>query len=149
MKTPQGMLVISAGLYKETRIQTTIQALLIIIPGIILGNLWGLAGILIAACISDIYRTIDLMIFIPKNVTHLPVSLTLKRYIRMFVQLGIIMLPFFFLTPSASNFFVWALWSLIVFVYACLVVAITGFIFERKVFMAVIKRIKGMVKRKV
>ena len=77
------------------------------------------------------------------------VSLTLKRYIRMFIQLGIIMLPFFFFTPSASNFFVWALWALIVFVYACLVVAITGFIFERKVFMAVIKRIKGMVKRKV
>lgn len=149
MKTPQGMLVISAGLYKETRIQTTIQALLIIIPGVILGNLWGLTGILIAACISDIYRTIDLMIFIPKNVTHLPVNLTLKRYIRMFIQLGIIMLPFFFFTPSASNFFVWALWALIVFVYACLVVAITGFIFERKVFMAVIKRIKGMVKRKV
>ena len=148
MKTPQGMLVISAGLYKETRIQTTIQALLIIIPGIILGNMFGLVGILIACCISNIYRTIDLMIFIPKYVTHLPVSLTLKRYIRMFIQLVIIMLPFFFFTPTASNFFVWALWAFAVFVYACVVVLVTSFLSERKTFMAVVARVKGMLKKK-
>ena len=36
IKTPQGMLVISAGLYKETRIQTITQALIIVVLGVIL-----------------------------------------------------------------------------------------------------------------
>ena len=48
LKTPQGMLVISAGLYKETRIQNLIQALIIVVGGVILAPSLGLAGILIA-----------------------------------------------------------------------------------------------------
>ena len=34
LKTPQGMLVISAGMYKETRIQTTIQGAIVVILGL-------------------------------------------------------------------------------------------------------------------
>ena len=60
IKTPQGMLVIAAGLYKETRWQTTTQALILLILGIILGHIYGLEGILIASILSNFYRVIDL-----------------------------------------------------------------------------------------
>lgn len=53
MKTPQGMLVISAGLYKETRLQTSIQAAILVIGGVIGGYFWGLAGIMAASCLRE------------------------------------------------------------------------------------------------
>lgn len=81
LKNPQGMMVISAGLYKETRIQSTIQAGILTFGCIILAPKYGLVGILIASILSDIYRIIDLMFFIPKNVTHLSYKVTLKRII--------------------------------------------------------------------
>lgn len=49
LKTPQGMLVISAGLYRETRLQTTIQGAIALLGGAILAPVWGLHGILIGS----------------------------------------------------------------------------------------------------
>lgn len=66
LKTPQGMLVLSAGLYKETRWQTTIQGAIMLLGGIGLAIPWGIHGVLIASILSNIYRCIDLLFFIPK-----------------------------------------------------------------------------------
>ena len=74
IKTPQGMLVISAGLYKETRWQSLTQALIAVILGILLAIPFGLYGIMIALSLSNLYRVIDLLFFIPKNITHMKVS---------------------------------------------------------------------------
>lgn len=148
MKTPQGMLVISAGLYKETRIQTSIQALIIIVLGTVFGCYFGLAGILIASCLSNLYRTIDLMIFIPRNVTHLPIRITAVRYIRMIFSAVLITLPFYFIDINITNLLVWVLWAAASVVYACAIVLVMALIFERPQLKALIKRVKGMLKRK-
>lgn len=66
LKTPQGMLVIAAGLYKETRVQSTVQAAILLIGGICFGIKWGLAGIMLASCLSNLYRCIDLYFLYPK-----------------------------------------------------------------------------------
>src|SRR5699024_9171138 len=62
MKNPQGMLVLSAGLFKETRLQATIQGLILIVLGIVLTYKFGLIGVLVASIISNLYRLIDLLI---------------------------------------------------------------------------------------
>lgn len=80
LKTPQGMLVISAGLYHETRWQTTIQGLLEAGGGAILGYFWGIYGILAGMIISNVYRDIDLPFFISKYVTKIPAY---KSFLRM------------------------------------------------------------------
>ena len=83
LKTPQGMLVIAAGLYKETRIQSTIQAAILLVGGVVLGFKFGLIGVMAASCLSNLYRCVDLLFFIPKTVTHLSVGPTLKNMIEM------------------------------------------------------------------
>lgn len=69
LKTPYGMLVIAAGKYKETKIQTTVQGLIVVILGIPFTILWGLSGLVIASIFSNIYRNIELSFFIPKEIT--------------------------------------------------------------------------------
>lgn len=69
LKVPYGMLIIATGKYKETRIQTTIQGLIVIILGIPFTIFWGLNGLIIASIISNIFRIIDLSYFIPLRIT--------------------------------------------------------------------------------
>lgn len=61
IKTPQSMLIVSAGMYKETRWRVTIQGLIIIVFGAIGGRLAGMVGIMLGSCLSNLYRTIDLL----------------------------------------------------------------------------------------
>lgn len=148
LKTPQGMLVISAGLYKETRWQTTIQGLIAVVCGVIFVQFWGLAGILIGSIISNIYRDIDLLFYIPHKVTKLRVRSTFYRWIRIFICFGLICLPFAsFIQIDCSDFLEWMGWAVIIAVYALLVVAIINYLFDRKVFADVINRVKGLFKR--
>lgn len=69
LKTPYGMLIIASGKYKETRIQTSIQGLIVIILGIPFTFFWGLNGLIIASIISNIFRIIEFGFFIPSRVT--------------------------------------------------------------------------------
>ena len=64
------MMVQAAGLFRKTRTQNTIQALILLIFGLVLGYFWGIYGVLLASILSNGYRCVDLFIFIPKQVTH-------------------------------------------------------------------------------
>lgn len=149
IKTPQGTLVISAGMYKETRYRNLTQALIIIIGGAILAPFMGLSGILIASCLSNLYRDIDLSIFIPKRVTKLPIKNTYKRFIMILLITLITVMPFKFITINASNYIMWVLNAIIVTIYAIVIAIIIGVIFDKKAFKSMLDRIKYMVvKRK-
>ncbi len=141
IKTPQGMLVISAGMYKETRIQSTIQAAIIIVVGILLAPKYGLVGIMVASCLSNLYRDIDLFVFIPKNVTELPVRTTLYRILRMIMGVLIICLPFYYIDIPIANFVEWFIKALAVGLYSIVVVGIISIIFDRVVLKNVFHRI--------
>lgn len=147
LKTPQGMLVISAGLYKETRLQTSIQALIIIVGGIILAPLLGLVGILIASCLSNLYRDIDLLFFIPKNVTKLPVKESLFRMLRVLILIAVIYIPFLTSFKININGYVqWIIQAIVVTLFVLLVTIIVNYLIDKKLFKNVLERIKNMVK---
>lgn len=147
IKTPQGMLVISAGLFKETKLQTTIQGLIVILVGVILGAKLGIVGVLIGALFSNFYRDIDLIFFIPKNVTKIPVKETIFRVIRIFLSIFIIWVPFLFIEISPSSYLSWMRDSSFVVLYSVVVVIIINLIFEKENTINASKRILEMVKR--
>lgn len=113
-KTPQGMLVISAGLYKETKYQTLAQALINIVVSVALAPSLGIIGVLLGSIASNLYRTIDLVIFIPRTLTKLPVMMTVKRLVRMFVLAAIsVYPPMRFLSIEPSGYIGWLAWALL------------------------------------
>lgn len=132
LKTPQGMLTISAGLFRETRWQSTIQGAIAIVAGAVLAPKLGLAGILIGMILSNLYRDIDLLFFIPSHVTGLEPKLTLKRWVNSLLEFLIILAPIFFFRVSAANYLQWFLWALLVALYAAAVVMLFGFLFDRE-----------------
>lgn len=107
IKTPQGMLVLSAGLFKETRIQTSIQGLLAIFCGAIMGYFWGIKGVILGIMISNIYRDIDLMFFIPKRVTGMKWTATFKRIVIMIIAIFVSFFCLKFCIEYTNNWKEW------------------------------------------
>ena len=147
IKSPQSMILIAAGLYKESRIQTTIQGALMVVLGCILGYLYGIEGILLACIISNLYRDIDLLFFIPQKVTKLPVSNTLKRWGEMagcFVLICLLgsLIPF-----EISNYFEWAIFACIVGVIALVTVLLNALLFDRKALAGLVGRVKAVLRK--
>lgn len=149
IKTPQGMLVISAGLYRETKLQTTFQALILLIVGLIGGYYYGLYGIVCGAILSNIYRDIDLAIYIPQTLIKISPIKTFLRIGMVLLTTIIICIPYYFYSFPISSLFSWCLYAMVVSLWALLVVVAAMLIFERKTLMQVINRLgrlKGRVK---
>ncbi len=109
LKTPQGLLVVSAGLYRQTRFQTSLQTIILLVGAIVFGLLWGTPGILIGCCLSNLYRDIDLMFFIPREVTHTAPSETFKLMMLSCVEAALVALPYVLISPACGS---WAYWVL-------------------------------------
>ena len=149
IKTPQSMLILSAGMYKETRWRVTIQGLIIIVFGAVGGKLAGLVGIMLGSCLSNLYRTIDLLFFTPKYITH---SSPLKSFLRMLqviANIAIICSFSLFYTPTCTNYLQWVVLAIVYSFGAVVVVTISAYTFERHEFISVMKRLISLVKRKV
>lgn len=148
LKTPQGMLVISAGLYRETRWQTTIQGAVAVFGGMIFAPHFGLAGIIFGSVLSNLYRDIDLLLFIPKYVTRLPYKNTLKRWRNSVCEFLIILLPAARFPIRASGIMGWILYGIVWSIYSILVVTVGDWILDRKELKASVRRIVKTVKGK-
>lgn len=109
MKSPHGLLVFSAGLYHETRVQTTIQGAILLIVGLILTPWLGVIGPIIGGILSNIYRTIELKGFMPKHLP--PKSFTQSGALMLcsIVLFSCIYLILQKISFSASNYLIWSI----------------------------------------
>ena len=147
LKTPQGMLVISAGHYRETRWQTVTQGVLSIILGSIFGYYAGISGIVLGSICSNLYRDIDLMFYVPRKIVGTRVTTTFKRELLVIINIVIIYNVFQFYNIPIENYLQWIVYATIVFLISILVVLITSLIFDRGTLKDVLKRIKYLFNR--
>lgn len=144
LKTPQGMLVISAGHYRETRLQTTIQGVIVIAVGGGLASQLGLYGILVGCILSNVYRCIDLMIYVPTKIVGTSPKDTLMCMIK--ASLGCVLIYVFgnCLLKETLTYYDWGIQAVKVSILAVSIVGIHGFVFEKKQMCALIKRINHL-----
>ena len=148
LKNPQGMLIMSAGLYKETKVQCSIQAGIIMVLGILLAPKFGIIGILIASCVSNIYRDIDMAIFVPKHVTKLDCLDSFIRMVTVLLLITICVLPTLFININVNSYLDWILSAIIVSICTMCIILIYCIIFERKQFLGLINRFKNILVRR-
>ena len=153
LKTPQGMLVISAGMYKETKKQTTLQALILIVFGFIFGligsrisYIYGLGGIMIGSILSNIYRSIDLLFFIPKYVTKLEFTKTLTRWGKILLQIILIIIIYAFIDVSCDNYISWVIEAIKISLVTIIPILLIDLIAEKQILKSLLNRIKWFLK---
>jgi O-antigen/teichoic acid export membrane protein len=146
VKSPQGTLVSSAGLFKETKYQTLTQAVIAIVLGVILARRFGIAGVLGAFIVSNLYRDIDLMIFIPRKLHNTRIRTTFRRVGFIFMEFAIICLPFVYIDMRVTSYVRWMGWAIVVFVYGFTVILLMNLCFDRAALVASLGRLSGVVR---
>lgn len=144
VKTPQGMIVTAAGMYRETRLQTTTQGVILIGGGILLAGCfsYGLSGITFAVIASNLYRMIDLILFVNKNI--IPGSAK-KTFLYIFSSIIIIMVTFSlspYIVSKQNSVVPWLLSAFFVSLVAVVQLLFISIVFQRENFLAVLGRIK-------
>ncbi len=146
LKTPQGMLIVAAGMYKETRIQNIIQASIIIVLGIILAPFWGISGILIASILANFYRLIDQGIFVPKYILKVSSKKFYSRIVFFACIFIIGMICTYFININVENYLYWALYSLLVLMVISLIIIVLSYIFDKEEMKNLFNRVKNFKK---
>jgi len=144
-KTPAGTLIGSAGLYKETKPATIIQTMIAVSLSIILIPSLGIIGVLIAQIASNLYRDIDLIIFMSKFMHKVPYMESFGRIIRCVIIFLITNVPFVIYQIKPHNLVIWAIWTIGVAVWSFLVAAIINFIFDKELFKIISINLAGVI----
>lgn len=145
LKTPEGLLVVSAGKYHESRPYVTIQAIILIVGSSVGALFGGLEGIMIGPCASNIFAAAYLSFFVPGRISKTKKRSTIKRMavsILSFLPWAVVSLA---IPIDISS---WAEWILA----CCLLSAITllwavllFYLFDRKSILGLYGRLKGLV----
>lgn len=146
MKTPQGTMVVAAGMYKETRVQTTIQGLIAIVGGIVGAYLWGLDGVLAGAILSNLYRTIDLVFFSSQNIVHIKSTKSIRRVTRNMALFSLAVILSVIFKFSPINYLEWVILAVIYSVIIFAVVVLVNYLLDRQSFRDVVQRVKNLVR---
>lgn len=149
IKTPQGMLVISAGMYRQTRWQNTIQAAIMAIVGLIGAKLWGLHGILFGVICSNFYRDIDLMFFIPKHLTHVSYKKTLKHGLAALATFGLVAGIWKTVPMQINSMTQWVCYAVIITIVISVWTIVLNYAIDRQNMKNVAARITGLVRKKL
>ena len=98
--------------------------------------------------LSNLYRVIDLIIYIPKNVTKLPIRMTVIRVLRMLILFGLSVAPFvFFITINVTNYLGWLVWAFLSGIWAFVVFAAGNILCELSTTKEILERIRWMIKK--
>ena len=110
-KSPQGLLIIAAGHYRETRWRSLAQAIILVVASTVLGIQFGMVGIFAGMCVSNIYRSIDLLFYVPTQITDERISSSVRRLASNAMALVASIVICAQLPISANTWFEWFVWA--------------------------------------
>lgn len=143
LKTPQGMLTLAAGLYREQRVQLTIQSVILLVFGLCLTSEYGISGVLIAAIASNVFRDVEIPYFVHKFLLR---ESYINTYKNMILCLSISVTAIFFIKQCMStevfSYAEWFLYLVQVIVVVVIIFAIKSFILERNAMQDCLLRIR-------
>ncbi|AEB07293.1 hypothetical protein Corgl_1189 [Coriobacterium glomerans PW2] len=144
LKSPQGLLVIAAGHYRKTRLQTTAQAVILLVGTIVLGVLFGLEGIVLGCCLSNFYRDIDLLFYVPHEITGTSPMETVCKMLLSCIVAATIYSPYKLLSPPCSAWSSWLIQLGLLILWGSAVSLAVLRLTQRVEFSALLARLKNL-----
>lgn len=146
LRIPQSTVVNAAGHFKETRYRVLIEIIINLSVSILLVRRMGIEGVLIGAICSYSYRTIDFIIYAPKNIIKIPVKETIKRIVNMIILSTIIIVPFeTIIQVQLNNFMEWFIYAMIISIGSLVVVIMGNYISDKYIITKLINRILNVI----
>lgn len=148
LKVPHGMLIIGAGHYKKTRKAVTIQGLILLVLGFTLTPIYGIYGVLVSSIASNLYRIIEMIIYIPKNIIDIHRLKTTFKYIMysVFFVINVLSIMFLFDSVDIDSYVSLMIYFCIVSGFTVTYQSILWILFFKNDFKIVFLRIRRVLK---
>ena len=145
LRMPYNSIIFAAGKFKETKKSAFVEALLNIFISVILVYHFGLVGIALGTLIAMIYRTVNFIVFLHKNILMIQYDNQIKRFCidTIAYLLGIFVISMF--NFNITNFIEWFIYLFVVLLIDSIVVFSINFILYKK---NVIKSIALLLNKK-
>ena len=141
-------LVLAAGHYKETQKGAFVEAGMNLFLSVICALTFGLEGIVLATIISTVYRMIDYVIYLKKNIIQRPVTVFIKR---MVVNVGCVIISVFIslLIPFAKpqTYFDWVLKAIPIFMITFIITVGFNFVMYKDSTIQICLKLISLVKK--
>ncbi|MGL9729305.1 lipopolysaccharide biosynthesis protein [Enterococcus sp. DIV0756] len=147
IKTPQGMMVMSAGHYRETRLRSLTQAMILVISSTILCYYQGIVGILMGSTFANFYRGVDLFFYVPKRITGMSVFESLKNLLYALIVFGIAIIYYNRYSTKMLSINSWSEWIYQSFLITALLVLVSlflTFVFNKNHLFVLFNKIKTL-----
>ena len=147
IKTPQGMITLAAGLYKEQRVQITIQGVIPLVLGFLLIPEYGVVGVLISMIASNVFRDVEIPYFVNKSLlpgSHIKTYFRMAVYLSAFAGICLFFPENIMLIDSYSE---WLMYTCMITVVAAVFFVLVSVITDFSAFCRLMRRLMKMVFR--
>lgn len=134
IRSPQGMIIMAAGKFKETKYRAISEALISVSLGVILGSKIGLSGIILGSIVANLYRNIDTVIFVDKYIININKSKTIFKQICVVTIIALLVTLSKLFYVNLDNYFSWLIFATILGFIASLIVLILLAVLQKNIF---------------
>ena len=147
-KNPMSAMIQAAGHYKKTRWRTITQALIGVVVPTVLAPFFGIPGIIIGMIASNLYRTIDVLIYVPKKILGTGIFNSVKKVLLLIVSVvGMYLIVELLVDINAGSYLEWFLYAAVIFVIAFIASVLIYAPFCISDYKNLFKRLKRIVKK--
>ena len=145
IRIPYQLIIQAAGHYKQTRNGAILEAIINIVISVILVINFGLVGVAIGTLISMVFRTMQLSIYMCKNIVKRSYFITIGKCMISFLEMTIIVLLFNLIhLDFPYNYMDWIKNAIIAGIISLVIVFVGSFIFYRKDIKGLIGKMKNV-----
>ena len=146
LRLPGLTVICAAGHYKQTQGRAITEAAINISISLVLIRPLGIVGVMIATCISYLYRTTDIILYASKHFVPGTVKSSAARLLRNLIASGILVALGLWLIPTnMDGWLTWILSALVFGTVSCLVLVGINLIFEPQEFKALLQRAREIL----
>ena len=134
IRQPYLTLVYATGSYEETKMGALVEAVLNITLSVLLVWIMGVEGVIIGTLVANVFRTTQFSIFISKNILRRSITEVILRVLWVLGTSGTIItvcLGILFQISFSVSWTDWLIQAILVFGIACVITALSSFIFYR------------------
>lgn len=145
IKNPLASMIQAAGHYQKTRWRTVTQAVIAVVVGTALAKPLGVTGIMIGMICSNLYRTVDIVIYVPKNIILTTSWASLRRMFSSVVSVVLAFSSFHLLFDVAAlNYLQWLMWAVVAGVWSVMISTGITLLVSKKEFRSLLVRVKAL-----
>lgn len=129
LREPYDMVIYAASHFKQTKKGAYIEALINLGSSLIFVNYWGIEGVAVGTLLAMIYRLLQYVLYLKRNIIHRGTEIFWKKFISNLILGCINYLIFSNIIVKIDTYLTWFIYAIIVFVSIAVINIVFNYIF--------------------